>query len=137
MEALRLSIPLLPNRGLVQTLHLWDVPKEAAVVWSVLKTRLSAVLVVGVNSSVGETCCLLVVIQPWLLGRTVRTTGASGSGDLQLSLMVGRTSARNACSQRKTPGTIYLHPVLVVVPRWVVVLDASADEGKIFANGPD
>ena len=39
--------------------------------------RLSAVvLAVGVNSSVGETCCLLVVIQPLLLGRT---TGASGT----------------------------------------------------------
>ena len=67
-DVLRLSVPPLSNRGLAQTLHLRVVPRAEAVGCSVLLTRLSAVLAVGVNSAVGETCCLLVVIQPWLLG---------------------------------------------------------------------
>ena len=62
-------VPPLSNRGLAQTLHLRVVPRAQAVIWSVLITSLSAViLAVGLKSSVGETCCLLVVIQPWLLG---------------------------------------------------------------------
>ena len=44
MEALRLSAPPLSNRGLARTLHLWVVPRAEAVVWSVLITRLSAVV---------------------------------------------------------------------------------------------
>ena len=68
-EVLRLSFPPLSIRGLAQTLHLWVVPRAEAVIWSVLITRLSAVvLAVGVKASVGETCCLFVVIQPWLIG---------------------------------------------------------------------
>ena len=43
--------------------------------------RLSAfVLPVGVKSSFGETRSSLVVMNPWLLGRTA---DASGTGDLQ------------------------------------------------------
>ena len=76
-EVLRQSVPPLSNRGLAQTMHLWVVP---TVVWSVLIACLSAVVAVGVKSSVGETCCLLVVIQPWLLGLS---TGANGTGDIQ------------------------------------------------------
>ena len=52
MEALRLSAPPLSNRGLARTLHLWVVPKAEAIVWSLLITRLSAVVLpVGVKSS--------------------------------------------------------------------------------------
>ena len=79
MEALRLSAPPLSNRGLARTL--WVVPRAEAIVWSVLITRLSAVVLpVGVKSSFGETRSSLVVMNPWLLGRTA---GASGTGDLQ------------------------------------------------------
>ena len=50
-EVLRLSVPPLSNRGLAQTLHLWVVPRAEAVVWSVLISRLSAVVLpVGVKS---------------------------------------------------------------------------------------
>ena len=76
-----ISVPPLSNQGLAQTLYLLVAQRAEAVVWSVLITRLSAlVLAVGVKSSFGETCCLLLIIQPWLLGRT---TGANGTGDLQ------------------------------------------------------
>ena len=75
------SAPPLPNRGLARTLHLWVVPRAEAIVWSVLLTRLSAVILpVGVKSSFGETRSSLVVMNPWLLGRTA---DASGTGDLQ------------------------------------------------------
>ena len=81
MEALRLSAPPLSNRGLARTLHLWVVPRAEAIIWSVLITRFSAVVLpVGVKSSFGETRSSLVVMNPWLLGRTA---DASGTGDLQ------------------------------------------------------
>ena len=61
MEALRLSAPPLSNRGLARTLHMWVVPRAEAVVWSVLITRLSAVVLpVGMKSSFGETRSSLV-----------------------------------------------------------------------------
>ena len=81
VEALRLSAPPLSNRGLARTLHLWVVPRAEAIVWSVLITRLSAVVLpVGVKSSFGETRSSLVVMNPWLLGRPA---DASVTGDLQ------------------------------------------------------
>ena len=65
---------------LARTLHLWVVPRAETIVWSVLITRLSAVVLpVGMKSSFGETRSSLVVMNP-LLGRT---TDASGTGDLQ------------------------------------------------------
>ena len=73
--------PSPSNRGLARTLHLWVVPRAEAIVWSVLITRLSAVVLpVGVKSSFGETRSSLVVMNPWLLGRTA---DASGTRDLQ------------------------------------------------------
>ena len=62
-EVLHLSDSPLSNRGLSQTLHLWVVPRAEAIVRSVLITCLSDIfLTVGEKSSVGEPCCLLVVI---------------------------------------------------------------------------
>ena len=73
-----MSVPPLSNRGLAQTRYPWIVQRADAVVWSVLITRLSAVvLAVGGKSSIGDNWCLLEVIQPWLLGRK---TGASVTG---------------------------------------------------------
>ena len=90
------AVPPLSNRGLAQTLHMWVVLRAEAVVLSVVINRMSAVVLdVGVKSSFGETCCLLVVINTTMVARPYDWREWDRG-----SLAVGRTSARNASSSR-------------------------------------